>query len=84
MHLIIDIGNTNIVFATYHDTTVKSKWRVSTDLKRTSDEYYIWFSAILENIFENIIVGSVVPEVTEKLKEHVLILIKVFMLLMKI
>ena len=70
MHLIIDIGNTNIVFATSHDNTVKSKWRVSTYLKRTSDEYYIWFSAILEkkNIFENIIVGSVVPEVTEKIK----------------
>ena len=70
MYLVVDIGNTNIVFALITKSIVKYKWRVSTDINRTSDEYYILFSSILKNNFKinEIIIGSVVPEVTEEIK----------------
>ena len=48
MYLIIDIGNTNIVFAIIKEGIVKEKWRVSTDINRTSDEYFSWLSTILQ------------------------------------
>ena len=70
MYLVVDIGNTNIVFALLIDNLVKYKWRVATDINRTSDEYYIWLSSILKKSFKInvIIIGSVVPEVTEQIK----------------
>ena len=70
MYLIIDIGNTNIVFAIIKEGIVKEKWRVSTDINRTSDEYFSWLSTILQNKINliSVVVGSVVPEVTEEIK----------------
>ena len=70
MYLVIDIGNTNIVFAIIEDKLVKIKWRVSTNINRTSDEYYIWLSNILKQKqnFQHILIGSVVPEVTDEIK----------------
>ena len=70
MYLIIDIGNTNIVFAIIKEGIVKEKWRVSTDINRTSDEYFSWLSTILQNKFNlnSVVIGSVVPEVTEEIK----------------
>ena len=69
-YLIIDIGNTNIVFAVYNDNKILQKWRISTLIKRTMDEYIFWFnSSIKDNwIFKDIIIGSVVPDITEELK----------------
>ncbi len=71
MYLIIDIGNTNIVFAVMSNSNVSNKWRVSTDVNRTSDEYFLWLSNILKkkNDLKNIVIGSVVPEITNKIKE---------------
>ena len=70
MYLIVDIGNTNIVFALLVDGAVKYKWRVSTNINRTSDEYYIWLSTIIKDSFNihNVVIGSVVPEVTQEIK----------------
>lgn len=39
MLLAIDVGNTNTVFAVYQDDSVVAEWRLSTDDRRTSDEY---------------------------------------------
>ena len=39
MIICIDIGNTNIKYAVYDGDTLKVSFRVSTDFKRTSDEY---------------------------------------------
>ena len=49
MYLVVDIGNTNIVFALLDKSVVSCKWRISTDINRTSDEYYIWLSTIINN-----------------------------------
>ena len=41
MILIFDIGNTNIKIATFdNNDKLIAKWRISTDLKRTGDEYF--------------------------------------------
>ena len=40
MTLIFDIGNTNIKTAVFDGDTVVQEWRISTDLKRTGDEYF--------------------------------------------
>ncbi|MCG8335665.1 MAG: type III pantothenate kinase [Proteobacteria bacterium] len=41
MIFVIDIGNTNIVLGVYKGPKLLHLWRVSTDIKKTSDEYLI-------------------------------------------
>ena len=55
-YLIIDIGNTNIVFAVYNENKILQKWRISTLIKRTMDEYILWFSSSIKDnvIFKDI------------------------------
>ena len=69
-YLIIDIGNTNIVFSVYNEKEIIQKWRISTLIKRTMDEYILWFNSTISNQwnFKDIIIGSVVPDITEELK----------------
>ena len=67
MIICIDIGNTNIKYAVYDKDELKVSFRVSTDFKRTSDEYGEQIIGMLdikgikvENIAGGI-VSSVVP-----------------------
>ena len=68
MLLLIDCGNTNIVFAIAKNDRILKKWRINTDPKRTADEYYVWLIKLLEieNInflsISNCIIASVVPD----------------------
>ncbi len=48
MLLTIDIGNTNGVFAVFDGEVVRGQWRISTDAKRTADEYGVWLKQVLE------------------------------------
>ncbi len=72
-YLIIDIGNTNIVFAVYSNSEIIKKWRISTLINRTKDEYIVWLNSILfgDFVFKEIIIGSVVPDITEELKNAI-------------
>jgi type III pantothenate kinase len=47
MLLVIDAGNTNVVFAVFDGETLKGQWRISTDARRTSDEYGVWLTQVL-------------------------------------
>jgi type III pantothenate kinase len=47
MLLAIDSGNTNAVFAVYEDDTLRASWRVSTNARRTADEYAVWLTQLL-------------------------------------
>jgi len=48
MLLAIDAGNTNVVFALVDETrTIKARWRIATDPRRTADEYAVWLSQLL-------------------------------------
>lgn len=55
MLLVVDIGNTNIVFAVYEGETLRGRWRVATDAKRSADEY-----AVLLNQF--LALGGLAPQ----------------------
>ncbi len=45
MLLAIDAGNTNVVFALLEGRTIKGRWRIATDPRRTGDEYAVWLSS---------------------------------------
>ena len=48
MLLAIDVGNTNVVFALFEGRTIKSRWRIATDPRRTGDEYAVWLMQLME------------------------------------
>jgi type III pantothenate kinase len=67
MLLVIDAGNTNIVFAVHDGGAWRGTWRLATSAQRTSDEYGVWLDALLarEGItaanVERAVIGTVVP-----------------------
>jgi len=67
MLLVVDIGNTNIVFGVYDNGTLVNHWRLSTSLQKTVDEYAILLNSLLyiEKIklsqIDSAIVSCVVP-----------------------
>ena len=70
--MVIDVGNTNTVIAIINDKGIDKKWRLSTLLNRTSDEYKIIIESFLLNELDkknvtNIIISSVVPSVVYEL-----------------
>ncbi len=74
MLLAIDAGNTNLVFGLWDGEKIKRRWRISTEARRTGDEYAVWFHQLLElEQFDRgevnaVIIGSVVPHVLHHLK----------------
>lgn len=73
MLLVADVGNTNVVFALYDERTIKTRWRIATDPRRTGDEYAVWLLQLLaiegyrrEDVTE-IIIGTVVPRAVHNL-----------------
>lgn len=81
MLLVIDIGNTNIVFGAYQKDNWVHHWRIQTDYLKTADEYEVIFRSLLnaseinrENV-EKIVLSSVVPSLVRPFNE---MLIKLF------
>jgi type III pantothenate kinase len=68
MLLAIDSGNTNAVFAVYDGDNLRASWRVSTNARRTADEYAVWLTQLLalagltRTDVDATIVANVVPE----------------------
>lgn len=48
MLLAIEAGNTNIKFSLVDGLTVKTRWRIATDARRTADQYAPWLYQLLE------------------------------------
>jgi type III pantothenate kinase len=48
MLLAIDVGNTNVKFALVENGVIKTRWRIATDARRTSDEYAPWLFQLFE------------------------------------
>lgn len=69
MLLALDIGNTDMKLAAFAGETLKASWRVSTDRRKTSDEYGLAFTSLLsvEGVspaeVTGVIAASVVPTV---------------------
>ncbi len=73
MLLAADVGNTNVVFALFYGRTIKARWRIATDPRRTGDEYAVWLIQLIQlegfrrEDITQIIVGSVVPRAVHNL-----------------
>ncbi|MCB2075221.1 MAG: type III pantothenate kinase [Novosphingobium sp.] len=73
MLLAIDAGNTNVVFALFEGRTLKARWRIATDARRTGDEYAVWLMQLLSirgvdrREIKQIIVSTVVPRALHNL-----------------
>lgn len=82
MLLAIDAGNTNIVFALIEPGsgqgrsggTIKARWRIATDPRRTADEYAVWLHQLLQlgghdlKQIDAVIVATVVPRALHNLE----------------
>lgn len=75
MLLAIDVGNTNAVFALYDGLQQLSRWRISTDPRRTADEYAVWLDQLFtmkgidRKTIKNVIVSTVVPRAMHNLSQ---------------
>lgn len=67
MLLVVDAGNTNVVFAIHDGDGWRGTWRVRTDAQRTSDEYAAWLLTLLGHAgldrhqVRRAVIGTVVP-----------------------
>lgn len=74
MLLAIDVGNTNVVFALFEGRTIKARWRIATDPRRTGDEYAVWLMQLLgiegyaRDAVDAIIISTVVPRALHNLE----------------
>ena len=77
MILLVDVGNTNIVLGVYNNDKYLAGWRISTDTKKTSDEYSIQVMQLFDQNELNpkhvkgIIISSVVPNIMHSLENMV-------------
>lgn len=71
MLLVIDIGNTNIVFGISHGDHWVSDWRIQTDVNKTADEYEVIFRSLLSGEdygnrrINSVVLSSVVPTLVQ-------------------
>jgi type III pantothenate kinase len=67
MRLVIDAGNTNVVFAVKGPEGWRGVWRIATDPQRTSDEYAVWLLSLFQLAginkaeIHSAVIGTVVP-----------------------
>ncbi len=67
MLMVVDAGNTNIVFAVHDGESWIGTWRIATDDQRTSDEYAVWLltlfnlAGIQHKTIDRAVIGTVVP-----------------------
>ncbi|MBV9251045.1 MAG: type III pantothenate kinase [Acetobacteraceae bacterium] len=67
MLLVVDAGNTNIVFAVHDGDSWRGTWRIRTAAQRTSDEYAVWLTTLLAHAglkpqdIAAAVIGTVVP-----------------------
>jgi type III pantothenate kinase len=67
MLLTIDIGNTETKLGCFDDGALKHTWRVTTELRRTPDEYGVFFAQLFvtsdlpRNAVDAVAIASVVP-----------------------
>lgn len=71
--LAIDVGNSEITWGVFNNDIPEHKWRVETNLTKTSDEYGIELEQVLHHfgynrqMFGGVIISSVVPDMVRKL-----------------
>ncbi len=70
MILLVDIGNSNVVFAFAENDKIVKTFRFKSFQDKTSDEYYILIKSMIDLCpVEDVIISSVVPIITSALKK---------------
>ena len=75
MLLAIDVGNSNLTLGLYEGSELRQNWRLETSARRTSDEYGLLVSQLLQNSnyqrgdLDDVIIASVVPNLTPHLED---------------
>jgi len=75
MFFAADIGNTNIVLGLFEGDEIIEHWRISTDMRRTEDEYAVLLHELFATKQRDVdsvkgaILESVVPHLNEKIKK---------------
>lgn len=75
MLLALDIGNSNIVIGASENGRWSQQWRIQTDTDKTVDEYIVLFNSLFTEVeltfnkFDQIIISSVVPQLTQTISE---------------
>jgi type III pantothenate kinase len=77
MLLVADVGNTNIVIGVWDETRLVHRFRITTRLEATSDEYRSLLQSLLQpaqlapNVFDGAILSSVVPPLIPRIEKVV-------------
>lgn len=71
--LALDLGNSHLTIGLYRAGRKAGSWRISTDARRTSDEWWVWLTGLLakEAPIDRAALTSVVPDATSALMEAV-------------
>jgi type III pantothenate kinase len=70
MFLLFDVGNTNIFIGVSDGFKILDTYRLNTEVTKTADEYYIQMKNIIDfKEVKHVAISSVVPRITEKIKE---------------
>lgn len=75
MLLAIDVGNTNIVLGVFDGPSLRTSWRLSTDRRRTADEFAMTvrelfsYRGIEFNAIDGVAISCVVPPLVQPLAE---------------
>ena len=67
MVLLVDVGNSNICFATVYNNELSNHFRIKSFLDKSDDEYYLLVSQFLKEKIDDVIISSVVPIITSAL-----------------
>ncbi len=68
MLLVIDVGNTNTVFAVFENDEMEHSWRCKSECSRSADEYAVFLKQLFDLVgikwsdIHDIIISSVVPD----------------------
>jgi type III pantothenate kinase len=75
MLLVVNSNNTNTVFGAFEGKEKCASWRISTDPKRTADEYAVWLTHLmaLQGMtlaqIDGVVVSNVVPQAMFNLRD---------------
>lgn len=70
MILLFDVGNTNISIGLSDGKNVSETFRLNTEVTKTADEYFIAMKSLIDmKKIHAVAISSVVPRITEKLKD---------------
>ncbi|MFU8792944.1 MAG: type III pantothenate kinase [Acholeplasmataceae bacterium] len=70
MILLFDVGNTNITIGLSDGKKLLKTFRLNTEVTKAADEYYLNLKSLIDlREIDDVAIASVVPRITEKLKE---------------